>query len=273
MVDNTEQQSPQEILLKSRAKYEALKEDRFQVGRGLLSKEDKEYGYIDLLPTFQGKNFIQLVNNEIQKRKQELAKTGSPYKKVTIVDIGYGKGFFLLDCRKIWGDDVELIGYGTSEYTKEPETSTLDSIVEGENNSVTAELLTKSGIKLVEGDVIDIRKNLGDNTADFIVTCNALIYVNYPQWEVFKKIYRTLRQNGIALIDSILGLLDQEEDTYDYLNRLGYNFELSDSPQGLHGTAFQKTFPDINIPIGTRREDLNLRQLRLFKITNRRKKT
>lgn len=257
-MDKVHESTPSHILENAR---EAFRSDAanpsplMRTYRGLRKQEillsnEKKYiteGYIDVLPKIHDKNFIGLVNEKIVQRKQTAERSGQPYEKVKIVDIGYGKGVFLLDCNTEWGEDVELIGIGSDEYTKM--TSLVLDELGGEASSEfapTNKLLKKSGTRLVNGSVVDIRKLLGDNSADFIVSCYALTYVKYPGWEMIKKIYRTLKPDGIALLDYDHSGAGDIRAVEDYLNNNGYDFETTTD-----GVAFQKTILDINVPIRT----------------------
>lgn len=207
-------------------------------------------GYLDVLPKLGGKDLAQLVNEKIEEREL----TDRSPDGVRIVDVGYGKGKFLLDCRKEWGSKIQIVGYGTDVYTK------VEPGIKAEIPPTDADLI-KASAKLVEGNVVDIRTKLDDNFADFIVSSNALMYVSYPQWELVKKIYRVLKPGGIALLDygmedgaEILGSL---QPVFGYLKNRGYVFEA-----GVRGLAFRKTNPDINVPIWTSRGSLR-RELKI----------
>ena len=172
-------ETPGKILEKTREdfrKEEQRKKVSFNVSRGLFPNETLHTeGYLDTLPTFEGSNLVQLVDSEIKKRKTEAQATGGPYHQVRIVDIGYGQGRMLLDCAKRWGNDIELIGYGTNHYTK------MEAMAQdGSKLPSTKDQLKSAGVQLIPGNIVDIRKVLGDNYADFLVCCNTFQWVNYP---------------------------------------------------------------------------------------------
>ncbi|OGH24291.1 MAG: hypothetical protein A3B47_00810 [Candidatus Levybacteria bacterium RIFCSPLOWO2_01_FULL_39_24] len=237
--------SPLGILNKARNEFdkEVAHPASFITYRGLRKREipilngkiEKVEGYLDVLPTLEGKDFLQLVNDKIKER--ELARQSQ--EKVKVVDIGYGTGEFLFDCRKEWQDKVQIIGYGTDVYTK---TIKLNSevIIPWRDKR-----LEKADVELIQGNVVDIRKKLGDNFADIIVSSMALMYVHYPEWELVKKIYRVLRPGGIALLDYTPTSLEMFHSILEYLEDKGYSFEVN------KGLAFQKTKQDINVPIRT----------------------
>lgn len=196
-------------------------------------------GYLDVLPKFHDKDFVQLVDEEIGRREQQARSNGKPFEKAVIVDIGYGKGFFLSDCRKKWQEKVVLVGLGTDLYTK-----TTTGVKGLAQIPPTEQKLQEDGVRLINGNVIDIRKLLGDNFADFVVESKTLMHVSYPSWEMVKKVYRTLKPRGIALLDLNPGA-HMIPLAVDYLNKNGYDFEATE------GVAFRKTQPDISVPVRT----------------------
>jgi ubiquinone/menaquinone biosynthesis C-methylase UbiE len=214
----------------------------FNVSRGLYRNDTLHTeGYLDTLPTFEGSNFVQLVDFEIQKRKTEAQTTGEPYQRIRIVDVGYGQGRMLLDCFTKWGEDVELIGYGNDYYTKAEAMAD-----DGLKLPPTKDQIEHAGIRLVSGNIVDIRRELGDNCVDFLVCCNTLQWVNYPKWEMVKKFFRVLKDKGVALIDSV-GIKiknGQQADLVTYLRNSGYSFEI-----GLMSISFKKEQEDISLPI------------------------
>jgi len=208
--------------------------------RGLMGRSDPDgiesysYGYLDILPTFQGLNFLQLVENKIQSGNNPV-----------ILDIGYGAGNFLLDCRKIWGDEVELNGYGPSAQTR-------SHFLRGSlSNPPTAKLLENAEIDLIDGDLIDFSRVYGHEKADIIVSVTALQHTYYPQWELVKKIYRGLKSDGIGLLHWTSDVVENMHSQLGYyLLESGYEFEFD-----LNTVALRKNKPDLNLPIRTVRWD------------------
>lgn len=202
-------------------------------------------GYLDTLPTFRGLRFDQLVKAEIMVRENKAISQNVPFEPVTIVDIGYGNGQFLLDCAEEWGNKVRLVGLGTNVYSKMDQERSFGTtgvhIIRA-----THQDLSDRGIELVDGNVIDIRKIFEDNFADFIVSSFALQYVDYPPWELLKKIYRTLKPAGIALLDYYSALCHCLKGAQKYLGDHKYEFEV-----GERSVAFKKTELDIALPIRT----------------------
>lgn len=249
---------PGEIVARARSQFENHREpDQMYITfRGLRSRmfySRKVDGYSDALPEFEGKTIIDLVNLEVEERKRQAQATGKPPTKVVIVDLGYGRGNFLLDCRQEWQDAVKLVGFGTSIPSDTPLKLWGCFQPNGLILPPTADLLTAANISRVEGNAIDIAKILGRNFADFVVSSFTLSYVNYPPWEMMKKLYRILKPNGVALVDFGISLArsyrEQDEETQRisaYLAKHGYLFELK-----RRSTAFRRTSPDIKVPIAT----------------------
>jgi len=240
-VNDLPKEKPYSVIQSTRERFksEINSPEKFPTYRGLykhkLPDGSMSESYIDVLPTFKGKDFASLIDEEVQRREQRATLSEKPFERIVIVDIGYGMGQFLLDCKERWGDKVSLIGFGTDVYAKR-------GFHDADNDIVpTYDVLINLGVNLVEGNVIDIEKRLENNSADFVVASNALIYVLYPRWELLKKIYRVLKQNGIALLDS--GPYPEGgAELEKYLEENGYLFEFT-----AIGTAFKKTNPDVNI--------------------------
>jgi SAM-dependent methyltransferase len=240
--------TPLEILIGARKQFEQdiATPESFVTWRGLRQRgvpveenlDELVEGYINILPRYQGNDIIELVDKAIEDRT-------SASDKITIVDIGYGNGSFLLDARKEWGDQLRLIGYGNDGYTKIPQRTHLARAQGGYYLPPTQTQLEEAGIELINGNAIDIRDKLGDNTADFIVSCYGLTNVEFPHWELLKKVYRSLKPGGIALIHPFYDL-HILMTVQDYLLEMGYDFTIN-----LDGVSFKKTLPDIKIPVWT----------------------
>lgn len=229
------------------------KRDAFYTYRGLQRDETTNSGllrgYLEWLPMLHDQDFIAVVDEKIADRN---ADTGNG-SKVRIVDIGYGDGRFLLQCRARWGDDVELYGYGTDAYAKTP-SKLLNQFTKSETYlPPTIDGLQNAGVHLVNGNFIDIRRELGDNFADVIVSVHALQHVYYPNWEKIKKIYRTLAPDGVALINNTGIKQNFPNQTLEaYLETNGYDFQFRTVRfwhEPHHDTAFRKTNPDLTVPI------------------------
>jgi len=234
---------------------------QYTVHRGLKRIDSVFDNYLDILPTFQAKGFLQILKEKVDSRRK-LAEQGENPAKIVIVDIGFGKGNFLLDLHQKaleegWREHIELVGFGPLKHAK----IDTDLSVFGVKKVIPATFaqLQEAGIKLVEGNAIDINREsdskgnqmLGKGFADIIVASNSLQYVThasddigYPQWELIKKIYRTLKPEGVALLD--VGV-DYGADTFilqDTLRQAGYAFEVIAGV--LPKISFQKTKHDLN---------------------------
>lgn len=220
--------------------------------RGLTHNQfNTKETYVDTLPTFHGKNIVELVDEEI-RRRQESAGTDKPIEPVTIVDIGFGRGEALLEMRERWGDKVRLIGYGSKAHTETP-------LMAGKLLLVppTSRRIQRMGIEIVEGNIIDVRKNLqevyGEEfSADFILLSNVMQYVEYPRWELLKKLYRTLRlpekdKIGGILLANCFGNIwyrngKNSESIYSVLVNQGFDISY-DSPK--RTIALQRTILEL----------------------------
>lgn len=225
----------EEQFLKQKA-VRGVSKESYAFDRGLLGRSDPDeiepymHGYLDVLPTFNGLSFIDHVEKRINYGE-----------KPAILDIGYGMGKFLLDCRKIWNDEVILQGYGPSDQSKS------EFMHSGIRNEPTSKLLEDRNIELIEGDVIDFSKIYGHEKADIIVSVTALQHVNYPQWELIKKIYRGLKPDGIAFLHWTIKVSSNlQNQLSSYLDQEGYKFEFSDNT-----ISIRKNKPDIDLPIRT----------------------
>lgn len=152
-----------------------------------------------------------------------------------------------MDSRKEWGDRVKLVGFGPNVYTKNEDRIWSRQVPNAQAViSPTEEALNESEVELAEGNVIDIRKILGDNFADFVVSSQALKDVPYPQWELLKKLYRILKPSGVALLHYDWRAVEIISPILGYLTDNGYRFEAEGD-----GIAFQKTKTDIALPVRT----------------------
>jgi SAM-dependent methyltransferase len=210
-------------------------------------QEDCLEGYLDELPTLGGADFVSLVNAEIGKRREISLTTASQIESVVILDIGYGDGSFLLDCREEWGDKVRLVGLGASVYTRiERSRNTKDRVGEPVLFPPTEKQIKEKGIELIEGNAVDVRNILGDAFADFIVSAYALMYVDYPPYELLRKIYSILKPAGVALLDYSPTAYARVETILTKLKMAGYEIELNHD-----GVAFRKTHDQLDPSIRT----------------------
>ena len=266
--------SPRKIIETARKVFDEetrSKDKSFSVFRGLrhLKYENPDLypddpllnGYNETLPQFKGKDFITLVNEEVARREERAEATGEQFRKIVIVDVGFGAGRFLLDCDKKWEDKVELIGYGSDKYTKTP-VEMPRKFTYLPDLPPTHEAIEKAQIKLVEGNAIDIRKKLGDNFADLIISCYTLRYIPYPDWEMIKKFYRVLKTDGIGLIHEVALHFEPyygKDKFIQLLSKEGYDFDIEFYSGVPVSIAFRKTHSDIELPIRTVGKLLNLR--------------
>lgn len=190
-------------------------------------------GYNEVLPKFKDKTLIELIEERVQRGETP-----------TILDLGYGHGNFLLDCRDVWQGSVNLQGYGSSTIPANERVKYGDVI-----QPATLTKLQEAGVELIDGDIMDLSTIYGHNRADLITSMYALMHVRYPQWELLKKVYRALKPGGIALLHwDRLGMSELEAFLGEYLKERGYSFEF-----GVNKVSFQKTEPDLDLPVRTAR--------------------
>lgn len=245
--------NPRQLLDQEAASFDEYGEQTNQIysrpleGKGFFKRT---HGYVDLLPSFRGHDFIDLVNKEIIRR-ENTHKPGEDIEPIVIIDAGYGSGQALLDMRKKWGKKVMLIGYGTDFHAN--------------INPKNREEIDNADIHLVNGRLSQIGKRVaerfGDHfKADFILMCNVMQYVKYPRYELLKKFYRVLRTpeasqlGGTFLSDYYPPLryfdaiLQKWTSLFDTLTHQRYAFAF-DSDE--HTLAFRKTHEDLPVDIRT----------------------
>ncbi len=224
---------------------------RAKHGNGPAGGTDRSfYEVADLLPRLNGQKFEVWVEEELEKRRIEAKETGY-FRKLRIVDVGFGAGGFLLGCRERWNSkEIELIGYG-------------DKYIDPSVDEIN--LLEEREIKIIDGNICNIKDELGENSVDAVVSSFVLMHVEYPVFEIIKDIYSILRNKGHAYIytgglylvdegtDSIIKtenisefeLYRLEDYTQDkissYINKHGIPFYL----RGVN-IGFEKTNIDIN---------------------------
>jgi ubiquinone/menaquinone biosynthesis C-methylase UbiE len=243
------QHKPQAAIERSRWEYELFKEeakspvDSWVTFRTLYRTwQTSECGsYLDHLPTFKSQNVIEVIS--------ELVKQKAGQGKVRVVDVGYGRGYALIDLVYEFGDEIELIGYGDSSYARKE----LNVNIKGLPfvRPPTSEKLSDFKVQLVEGDALDIRRVLGDNSVDVVISTFTLNNIFYPKWELIKKMYRVVKPGGYAFLHGICPQTEQN-DLGQYLSAAGYCFEFTKEENDNWGnwkTAFKKTTTDINVPV------------------------
>lgn len=199
--------------------------------RGLTRSIGTEQTYENYLPTFEQKTLTQVLQEKIQQ-------VHSP-QEVTYLDIGYGNGLALLEAKQRYGDVIAPIGYGTTYHSKVPYKD-LDGIV----YSPTYDELITQNIKLIEGNVLDIRQMVPDNSIDVVSALHSIDYAQLPYWEVMKKIYRILKPGGIAFISNIY--ITNRNELQNYLQAQGYEFEVRED-----ALSFRKTKSELPVEIRT----------------------
>ena len=233
--------TPREYREQAETAFKAEVTNQAMITKMIYRGLDRDPGfemYGDFLPRYGRKNVKEIIREKIDRAERP----------VRIVDVGYGAGYFLLGCRKEYGDAVELVGYGTDIYTKVPIPRN-----PGQPLEPSYDKLMDNNVRLVDGNIIDIRSILGDCAADVLVSVQTLSYVPYPKWELVKKLYRVVDQKGIGLLD----MGPHSNPNYQmrtniplsrmqkYLQNNKFRFEIDADDN----VSFQRTEQDITLPI------------------------
>jgi ubiquinone/menaquinone biosynthesis C-methylase UbiE len=147
-------------------------------------------GYSDILPRIDGLPFDEYLSQHVT--------TGS---NLHVCDVGYGQGNYLLDVKKLFGADVMAIGFGSPRASQRVNVT---GYMEDQLGSHDA--LTRAGVELVSGNVLDIDRYLSGQSMDVVTMSNVLQYLPYPRAEIFKKIIRVLKPDGVLLTADVVPL-------------------------------------------------------------------
>lgn len=239
---NVDSFQPSKVLKNAKRRFTTLHDsvniNRGETGRGLNISPERSFPeqYSETLPLFDGKNINLLIQDAIDKNEKEAKNTSTSYKPPLIVDIGYGAGYFLLESKRRWGDKIKCIGYGPI----------LDTQIPYLGNPPTHKSLIDAGIELVEGNIIEIDKSISN--ANILTASHIVEWIHYPHWELIKKLYRILAQDGVGLVNKCQ--LIPENDAFNLgmiLEKEGYQFEIGKKHKG--DIAFRRTKPKITVPI------------------------
>lgn len=210
----------------------------YQIGRGIS-------GYENYLPTFKGKPFIDIVEDKLTTQP-----TDQP---LTIVDIGCGNGTFLVECAWRWPGQVKCIGITTQEYPNEFLERERQAKLHGEQYNEAVD-----SVGIVKADAMDIVSLMGCGNVDIAVAMQSFRYFADP-WMALKRVYSTLKDDGVCLIDSTNFNLSNSNDPYDH-NRIMNEVIMADYLRKAYGMeffagdkfpplSFKKTSPRLSLPI------------------------
>jgi len=210
------------------------------VSRGMQKKFVQSGGYIEgydqFLPLFQGMNIAEFIDSK-------MIQSAEP---VRILDVGCGRGSFLLDCKERWENKVECVGISAHDITNRsyPEFS-----LDGEISQATAPALKDRDIKIVIGDAQSLTRALQrDNVNgkfDVVVSASSMLYFSDP-FAAIKGMYDVLDADGVAFIDGFPHVsmsYSDREDLENYL-RDEYGFVIY-----YNHMAFQKKRPHLHLPL------------------------
>jgi hypothetical protein len=188
--------------------------------RGLFpNRKNGIEGYVDILPDIEGKSIVGWLDEQFTQ--------GKP---LTIGDVGFGKGYFLIDLAKRYGNAFRYIAYGNTWEAMHPTDYFHRKIF-----PKTIDLLARYGIEIIEGNVLDIDQKLKRGSIDMFVMSNIISYVVFPRKELFRRMISCLTIDGtIQIADQRkLFLYPGEEnhvDTNSYLQSLGYTCTIDLKP-------------------------------------------
>jgi SAM-dependent methyltransferase len=147
---------------------------RYHVRRAMES-------YSTRLPQFEGKWFREVLSEQIKER--------SPENPFTVLDLGCGRGNFLLDCAIQWPGKINGIGV-TSKFYPNSEISVLSGLNENSQKVIDIKI----------ADIANIDQLVKKSSVDLAVSVQTFRYLADP-WMALKKVYSALAPDGICLID------------------------------------------------------------------------
>lgn len=225
---------------------EAFEENRSWVTTRRLFGCDRDVyladtgGYLDTLPTFQGKSFLEWI--------EELGK--EQLRMVRLLDIGCGAGFALLDEKEYFKGkfvNLEITGLGH----RQDISAYFRYAPRGVSRRPTKEDLERERIKFIHGNFVDSGKLFRGERFDVITSCYCFNAIEYPRWSLIKKAWRLLEMHGVAFIApfSFPRLVDRNTGTIsslsDYL-REKYQLKIEEKNGGV---SFEKTCSSLPLEI------------------------
>ena len=190
-------------------------------------------GYNQSLPQWNGQNVQEVIQTLVDGMPDDT--------KVNLLDLGCGRGDFLLDSEFVWEERVSLDGLTTYPYD--------------ENRLFTQEGLLSDGIRKLVGDVQNLPRFFPKNSYDVLVSCAMFPYVADP-WSVLKKMYDALKPQGYGFISGFPQVLegdlqeDNERVTQFMQNRYGFVCERDqewDKPY--YKFSFRKWHKRLKLPL------------------------
>lgn len=200
------------------------------VSRGLVTVDGFKYkGYDEVLPKFEGKNFSSLMEDKIRESDGV----------VSLLDVGYGRGRFLIDCKLKWGDKINCIGVGYHDLRDEDYSNELGN--DGVEKYPTRQILEELGIEVIHTDAQSLSRNTGIKDVDIAVSAFCFMYFADPL-SGLKEVYKSLKPGGIGLIQG--NIFEKVERRKLLLNfQREYGLEVN-----LFGTSFRKDSNRLHVP-------------------------
>jgi SAM-dependent methyltransferase len=167
---------------------------------------------------------------------------------ITFVDLGYGRGRALIDLSEYppLQNKVRLVGIGPPAHSK----LWVES-VDGQKFPPTYEKLVSKGVRLVDQNIVRINEVMLKSSADVVAAAFSLYSIQYPSWEIIKKIYAVLKPGGV-FVSTDACPIPLGHDPYflaEYLTQLGYPFEVHNTEEPFRDMiwrfSMQKTLPEL----------------------------
>jgi len=148
-------------------------------------------GYNQSLPQWNGQNVQEVI--------QSLVDDAESVTQVHVLDLGCGRGDFLIDSEYVWEERVGLDGLTSNPY---------DDL-----SMFNQDQLLSSGVRKLVGDAQNLPRFFPKNSYDVVVSCEMFPYVADP-WSVLKKMYDALKPQGHGFISGFPQVLegDLQED-------------------------------------------------------------
>ncbi len=187
----------------------------YDVNRGLETKHFAD-SYLKDLPTFEGKNVVDILDSAI----------GEP--DFAILDVGVGEGNFLAEVSEKYGNAFKYDGITTYPYH--------DTQRMNEHK--------------VNVEVLDVQRMYRRKKYNLIVAEQALQYTENPLLAL-KRIYSALKPGGVALISPLVvefKYFDHWKSFIQFLEK-EYHFEPSLNSHSHLRVAFTKTKENFSLPV------------------------
>lgn len=190
------------------------------------------------LPLFEGRVASESIRREIKTKG-----------KISLLDVGCGRGDFLVDCKDIWGKKIDAFGVTAFPY----------HLASGD---LIKEKINKAGVQIVVGDAQSLSSTLHRKKFlqefDIITSVWTFDYLR-DSLAALKGVYNSLKPGGLALINwesrdgaSRPGNLYFGDSDFhkleNYLRNYGIHFVVKDD-KGIKGVGIRKSRDRLTLPV------------------------